>query len=125
MKLEIKRETEEKKGGFWSDAGFIYKLSVKLFPSDVESQLFQKYNYSDNELSFLDEFLTLAQSGTPLGGPVTVTFNSLIKGCTWEAKELYVSFTQIPTVIRKRLEEMKAELRARESWHGRDEEIEI
>ncbi len=118
MKLEIKRETEGSKGLF-EGAKFTYKLSVKLFPSDEESQLFQKYNYSDKLL------IPYSRSEALIGGSGTVFFNSLLKGCTWTASELYGVFTQIPTVIRERLEEMKAELKARESWHGSDEEIGI
>lgn len=122
MKLQIKRATKVGKG-LLGGAKFEYSCDVQLLASDEEKDLWKKYGY-DSENIFVSGGDSEAFA-TNVKGDSVVSFNSLLEGHTWKAKELYVVFTAIPTVIAQQLRAKHAELNARELWNGQDEVLDL
>ncbi|MBA3061445.1 MAG: hypothetical protein FP833_00555 [Atribacteria sp.] len=126
MKLEIKRVASEYKA-LLGGLKFNYSINLKLTANDDEKNLWDKYKYNSKSIlvirsldsNSIEPFEKLVQ-----GGRYT-SFNDLLKGSTWESKELYLIFTEIPTIIAERLIGMDGELNTRENWNGNDETVDL
>ena len=122
MELQIKRTGGAGKKKFLGGVKFEYSCDVQLLASDEEKDLWNKYEYnkeyffvSNNEESFKAN----------IEGINGVSFDGLLEGRTWRAKELYVVFTEIPAIIAQQLVAKHAELNAREQWDGQDEVLDL
>ncbi len=128
MKLEIKRVASENKA-LLGGLKFNYSINVKLIASDDEKKLWDKYGYSSETLTVIggsiDSNLAESFNGHVKGAPIATDFNLLTKGVTWESKELFVVFTNIPNVIAEKLVSMEGQLKLRENWNGNDETTDL
>lgn len=121
MKMEIKRETLEKKGMLGGKKKE-YSLSVKIIPTQEESRLFETYESSDSPMV---AFLPI-DTGNPIEGSSTTSFRSLCGGGRWMSKGyIHKDFAQIPFQIVNELRSRIGVMLFAEEWHGRDEVTDI
>jgi len=126
MKLEIKRTTREGKA-LLGGLKFEYSLSVKLLANDEEKKLWEKYRYRSEDFSVIRDSdpKKCEVFAKDIKGWYRTSFDGLLKGYTWSAKELYLLFTEIPAVIAQRLRDMQGELNSRERWNGQNESLDL
>ena len=124
MKLEIKRLASESKA-LLGGLKFYYNINVKLIAKDDEKKLWDKYQYSSKDILVLSSLDFIPSFEKNVKGGRYTSFGKLLAGHTWESKELYLIFTEIPTVINKNLISMNEELNMRENWNENDETVDL
>ena len=87
--------------------------------------MWYKYQYSFKDILVLSSLDFIPSFEKNVKGGRYTSFVELLAGHTWESKEPYLIFTEIPTIIKENLICMNEELNMREHWNENDETVDL